>query len=709
MKLLHLEVSGFRGFSSKQKFDLRSDAIVVVGANGLGKTSLLDAIQWGLCGKLGRLGSGDDKILSLYSNTGQARVALTLQNETSEFLITRVFDGESQDVRVSTNGGEFKGSSAKAKIFEGLWPEAENAQDGEESLSLALTRSVYLQQDRLRNFLEGSDHHERFNVISELVGAGRLTELQSQLEKESRSWSKQTTKLRNDEVPLNERVSNLKKQLDQLAQATQLGEQLSETKWSDWWSKAKGFDDGINEIPTPTSADAGTRLDRSIRNLRAMRDQSRRKQSAAEQLNELLKNEPPKPAESVDDLNKQLTAASKAAENARNELKDAQEKAAEARQKQVAAKDVFEQRRALAQLALKLLEERCPVCDQDYDVEETRERLESLVAEKPTDRTDATIDVSDFANREKIAAKAEADLKRKVSEAVRLGKDVEAWNKDCNERFDELGVAKEKQNEQAIISLLDLLRAREEELQNLIDDGEKLSLNLARESAQAKLKFTEEDLKNARNELIGHQLAISKREVTSETIKLLIGQLREARSKVAIDKLSEIEPLLQRIFARIDPHPTFRAVKLATEFFRGKGRLDAEVRDTAEDKYTKSPETIFSSSQLNALAVSMFLSFNLALPHLPLQAAMLDDPIQSLDDINLLGLVDLLRRTKEHRQIIVSTHDARFGKLLARKLRPANDSQSTSVIELHGWKRTGPDVEQYQVKPDVIPLRLAAM
>lgn len=96
MKLKHLELSGFRGFSSKQEIDLSSDAIIVVGSNGLGKTSLLDAVQWGLCGKLGRLGSSDDSILSLYSNTGQARVALTLVNDGNEFTITRIFDGESQ-------------------------------------------------------------------------------------------------------------------------------------------------------------------------------------------------------------------------------------------------------------------------------------------------------------------------------------------------------------------------------------------------------------------------------------------------------------------------------------------------------------------------------------------------------------------------------------------------------------------------------------
>ena len=608
------------------------------------------------------------------------------------------------------DGKELKGASAKAKIFESLWPDAENSQDGEESLSLALTRSVYLQQDRLRNFLE-EDNQERFNVISELVAAGRLTELQSQLEKESRSWSSQTTKLSKEESLLSDRVGKLKKQFEQLGQAALLGEQLSESNWTQWWSKAKEFGKAADELPTPTSADSGSKLDRCNRELQALRDQTKRKQSATEQLGELLKNEPPSPSETVEKLNEQFEAAAKATKKVRKQLKDAQEKAAEIRRQQVAAKDVDEQRRALAQLALKLLDERCPVCEQDYDESKTRERLQNIVEERNElagEKKEAT-DVVELANKEKDAIAFETDLKKRVENAQRENKGIVDWRKSCQERFDELKIDKEAQNDKALGALLGELEKREKELQELVDDGEKLSLNLARESANSRLKSTEEDLKTAQAELTAHKLIVSKRDITSETIKLFIGQLREARSKVAIDKLSEIEPLLQRIFARIDPHPTFRVVKLATEFFRGKGRLDAEVRDVAEEKSSRAPETIFSSSQLNALAVSMFLSFNLALSNLPLQTAMLDDPIQSLDDINLLGLVDLLRRTKEHRQIIVSTHDPKFGKLLARKLRPANDSQTTSVIELHGWKRTGPDVEQYQVKHDSIPLRLVAM
>jgi hypothetical protein len=70
------------------------------------------------------------------------------------------------------------------------------------------------------------------------------------------------------------------------------------------------------------------------------------------------------------------------------------------------------------------------------------------------------------------------------------------------------------------------------------------------------------------------------------------------------------------------------------------------IIDTTEAKTSEAPELLLSSSQLNALAVAIFLSLNLRIGNLPTDSVILDDPLQSLDDINLLGLVDLLRRTK---------------------------------------------------------------
>jgi hypothetical protein len=72
-----------------------------------------------------------------------------------------------------------------------------------------------------------------------------------------------------------------------------------------------------------------------------------------------------------------------------------------------------------------------------------------------------------------------------------------------------------------------------------------------------------------------------------------------------------------------------------------------------------------------------------------------------------LGLIDLLRRTKQRRQLVISTHDARFAALLERKLRPEGESR-TIIVELSGWQRDGPHVNQRRVVAEPRPLRLVA-
>jgi predicted ATPase len=188
----------------------------------------------------------------------------------------------------------------------------------------------------------------------------------------------------------------------------------------------------------------------------------------------------------------------------------------------------------------------------------------------------------------------------------------------------------------------------------------------------------------------------------------MIEGLREAGSDVVDVQLRRLEPLLQRIYATADPHPAFRVARLIGRMKGGHGRVVPRIEDPTADVDSEAPETVLSSSQMNVLAVSVFLAFNLGMPALPLDAVILDDPLQSLDDLNLLGLIDLLRRTRDERQLFISTHDRRFASLLARKLRPVKNGQRTLIVDLQGWDREGPAITQHEVERELVPVRIAA-
>lgn len=95
MRLRTLTVSGFRGFPRTQEFDLDADAIILVGANGSGKTSFFDALLWGLSGAVARLSESEAELVSKWSVTGEARVEVCLVTDEGENLVvTRRYDGQ---------------------------------------------------------------------------------------------------------------------------------------------------------------------------------------------------------------------------------------------------------------------------------------------------------------------------------------------------------------------------------------------------------------------------------------------------------------------------------------------------------------------------------------------------------------------------------------------------------------------------------------
>ncbi|MFL5867508.1 MAG: hypothetical protein ACJ766_10470, partial [Thermoleophilaceae bacterium] len=109
--------------------------------------------------------------------------------------------------------------------------------------------------------------------------------------------------------------------------------------------------------------------------------------------------------------------------------------------------------------------------------------------------------------------------------------------------------------------------------------------------------------------------------------------------------------------------------------------------------------------QLNIVALSYFLGLALKAREGALPFIALDDPLQTMDDLGVLGFADLCRRLREHRQLILTTHDRRFASLLQRKLAPREASASTLLHEFEGWTREGPQVEStHEPQGEVVQL-----
>ena len=131
------------------------------------------------------------------------------------------------------------------------------------------------------------------------------------------------------------------------------------------------------------------------------------------------------------------------------------------------------------------------------------------------------------------------------------------------------------------------------------------------------------------------------------------------------------EDLINSIYRKIDPHPAFKKVEFKADFDSANPGLNIVVSDGAGGLI--SPILYFSAAQTNILSLSVFLASALHAKDdegNPVDVILIDDPIQSMDSINILSTIDLLRSIclQFGKQIIISTHDENFFNLLQRKI-----------------------------------------
>ncbi|CAK3446923.1 AAA family ATPase [Vibrio crassostreae] len=86
----------------------------------------------------------------------------------------------------------------------------------------------------------------------------------------------------------------------------------------------------------------------------------------------------------------------------------------------------------------------------------------------------------------------------------------------------------------------------------------------------------------------------------------------------------------------------------------------------------KEHDVIFtmSSGQLSSLVISFSMALNNKYAKNPI--LLIDDPVQTMDEINVAGFIDLLRHEFKDRQIFISTHEDHTSSYFRYKFRKAN-------------------------------------
>lgn len=213
-RLVNLTIEGFRAYREAQTFDLDASVIVLYGPNGLGKTSMFDAIDYACTGRIGRL------CRTRRSQTEFARIATHLDKTPGSGSVVLTVRGDAAPagtwkLQRSTgdwgtawiDGQEIDRKSVINKLTQATWLDTAPRQQTLESLFRATHLFGQDEQELLTEFRKGSIIPEAF--ISEMLslqdyseGVAKIEDVLSKLSDHRATVEEELTRLRDEDATL---------------------------------------------------------------------------------------------------------------------------------------------------------------------------------------------------------------------------------------------------------------------------------------------------------------------------------------------------------------------------------------------------------------------------------------------------------------------------------------------------------------------------
>jgi DNA repair exonuclease SbcCD ATPase subunit len=700
-------------------FDLDASAVLFWGPNGTGKTTLFDALLWLLQGSLPRLANhtmrrNEEYVVNTYRRGLLASVTAELRARGDVFRITRRGNTRASTLEISSEGGLTTGPASDQELQRILV-------GGQLLLSEMLATSGLLQQDDLRLLLRDKPD-QRYRQLLRLLGL----EVLEQFERSARSWQADARTSTKQALAALDR---------QRAKASDLAEQvetirlLGERSAIDFVESA-----ALESAITDAEQIVVTRpVPRSSKALAAFRaeaaDASRRVEAALRALESV--------PVVVDEMTADESDLEAELDMAESRLRDAQDGVASALETRSAVQQMHDALNSLAALAIPLLQggERddeghvaCPVCRTRIDPERVVADLTSRASAGATladaESTFAHARALEVAARDRLeevnsrlqAANAQRKrIQRAADAALGFYQEFSALAAGETIRIKGIWAPDLSEDPRTVlrwvvanrIQIASFLQGVARSLSTLT-----VAANFATERAQAAQESVQRTSQLPRFEaqLLAANTGVQERQTEydaarrAETVaSALVESATVGIEEIFRGRFESIEPLMNDIYGRLDPHPAFTKLDFRVETYRSRGTATATVTDELQD-IQANPSLVFSSAQTNIVVLSAFLALGWAAGEGGLPFVLMDDPLQSFDDVNVLGFADLMRQLRRQRQLLLSTHEERFARVLERKLMGRREGETLIVHRFLSWSREGPQFETRRFEGDAAQL-----
>lgn len=657
-----------------------------------------------------KLHAAEEHIVNQYSPSGSRAyvgVDLVLSNGTA--TVSRRGDRQRSVLEVQADDLELTGNDAeewlRSKVMSGgSVGTDQNVSEGDFRRSF-LTAAL-LQQDDVRAFLSGSSPSERFETLSQMLGlavlgefvealAGTESRLGDILKQRSQEFEAAKSSVENDRRSLDEAQARISaapsvQDADRRYHAEQdrLGVHLREIAPDDdpiryYESLLATTVDWQSSLRVLESTFIAIRNHLETRPTESLQSLDRRHQEVVETVTGFI--------EARDVAIEALTQA------------EATWVVAQARG------DALE---ALASAAIPLLTDFCPVCTQAIEEPSVRQRLEQILSANPdlshaaqayhgtrehTDSlriqtTEAEQLLQAVERQRNSAIVWESELDSLLAEARGNASSVESLHPQIpTENSDTREVQLPRAFESWFIETQSRVQQIQAVVRTEIAAHQALQEGLRVGNLESRLSARVASLSDADASVKSAQAALTARHD-------MVDRARHQSTRVVEETFTELEPVVQDVFARLSPHPTFDTLSFSHEVFRRRGTSVPIAHDRMIGT-SINPALIFSSAQANVAALCYFIGLAFASSESDFGFVLMDDPLQSMDDVNVLGFSDLCRFLRKEKQVIVSSHEARLTNLLRRKLSPRNEPLHTVVIDFVSWNRSGPLINVEKIGP----------
>ncbi len=671
-----VEIEGFKGFAKSTEVNFDGRHVFLLGPNGNGKSSIVEAVRWGLFGSTFR----PNEMIKNRHYKGDCRVTIKLVRGGDLITLRRILNLGAG----STSEATLKDQYGKVLQRRSILPQLDSVDAGEGTHIIFAPQSAPLTKQpadidpferTVFNYLGLTHPRALMSNIGEFLAD--QTEFEEKFDDELTGIRKKLDGQIADEQDRLTRIlaappwdgNNIPSTLESTQRVRRFVQEITGTSPDDdgltglhLMSLLHRAQNALDEKQKLGPGD----LEKEKSELEARRRRLQNVQNIEAQVADL--------APQVEELRSRVqhSLSGLTLDELREKLKDAQYQA-----------DTESIKKRIAQDTIILLERSesndvdCPVCEIEYNRDELGSSLKGMAQ---SDNTSSIVD--SLTSQIEKCERLEVELRTQESELQRLNRvetyvrnnmnpeDKRRLSKDCT--IDQLIEDYEKR-ESDFSAQIDghgvWLRSKQAELNGLRDEGR---FHQIRESLQRLESDSRqvEDIEASYDNLV--QFGESVREI------------REASEAAFSEQFGQESPrvsdVLSRSFNALTQHPWYDRLVVLEK----NGKLELQVASTQDTQGSSDPTGVLNGQAESALSLVPYFAFSQNDDDTPTEVylVMLDDPTRALDTEHIKILVERLRELGKNVQLIVASQETeRFQDMIPQVF----EQDTYIIVEPTGW------------------------